>query len=169
MTAGGSVARHRSLASGVVAHARRVQRPEPQVPAPPCEVAGQIAGINRVNRDTPRRCALSARLEPSASQIRRNLRACLISGKTFLTCMDDGPCCALLINGSHPDRTKMGPVGPVSLPAWELASHGPCDQRFAGQAPSGVFREYPSGTGCHCSIGHGARTVSHIHRRRFQR
>src|SRR5262249_30764608 len=47
----------------------------------------------------------------------------------------------------------------ASLSAWELDSHGPRDQRFAGQAPSVIVREYPSGTGCYCSIGHAAGTL----------
>jgi len=44
------------------------------------------------------------------------------------------------------------------LSAWESDSHGPCNQRFAGQGTSGAVREYPSGTGCYCSIGHAAGT-----------
>lgn len=50
------------------------------------------------------------------------------------------------------------------LLAWELASHVPCDQRFPGHEASGMAREYPSGTGCYCSIGHATGTAA----RRFR-
>jgi hypothetical protein len=49
---------------------------------------------------------------------------------------------------SRPQNLNLG------LSAWELACHALCGQRFAGQGPSLVVREYPPCTDYDCPIGH---------------